>query len=197
MEKWYQNKWLWIPLTALVMFILGFGSGRYALPPKTVVTEKIVTVEKQVVVTQTKTDVKLVYVKDKTSKKTDQSVTTIVKNPDGSVVTTINKNIKTDQETRSSTDLSSKTDSGSSSTKEVKIVDNKKTVTTAQSGWIVQAGVGINIPTMFLGEKQIGIPGLKGLVVEAGVSRKVIGPLYMGLFGNTQGTLGLTLSGSF
>lgn len=202
----YKNPWFWgtAILCLLLGFAGGFGSGRYALPAQTIVTERVKEVEKQVVVTQTetkvKTEVKVVYVKDKSVQKDEHKVVTVIEDPNGKKTTTIvsDDRSKIDTQVKTGTDATSDVASNTSK-KEVDqktSESEKKAVTKNQVGWTVRAGVGVSIPTL-LGEKAVGVPGLRGFVVEAGVSRKVIGPFYMGLFGNTQGTLGLDLSGQF
>lgn len=197
---WYKNPWIWLPLVALLMFGAGFGSGRYALPAKVVTQEKVqvVTTEKVVVQTKVETQVKVVYVKDKTVAVDKHETKVETKNPDGTVVTKTETDTKSKTDEKTNTQTDSKTSVGVVKTDDL---SNKTTTVvtktvTNQPSWVIRAGVGIGIPT-FLGEKQLGVPGMKGFVVEAGVSRRVIGPFHIGLFGNTQGTVGLDLSGNF
>jgi hypothetical protein len=124
-------------------------------------------------------------------KKHEHVETTTTKAPDGTTTT------KTTDDTDTNTGTNETTNTDSTVTRtETKYVDRiveREKKVLQQPDWRAYVGAGVAIPT-FLGQQQIGVPGLQGFVIQAGVDRRIIGPFWMGLFGNTQGTLGLNLS---
>ncbi len=200
--------WNWIKshpivLAAVVgvgLFVAGYSTGRYALPAKVVITEKVheVIVEKQVVVIQTKTEIQVVKVHDA---QVDQKVHRVVAettNKDGSTTKTTTEDINIDSVVH---------DHDQTNSTEIKYVDRivekwqdkiveKVTTKLSQPDWSVYAGAGVSIPH-YLGAGDIGVPGLQGFVIQAGVDRRILGPFWMGLFGNTQGVVGLNLRFTF
>ncbi len=194
----YRNNKAWIiPIgVGVVMFAAGFSSGRFALPAKVVVTEKIKEVIKEVVVEKIKTEVKIVKVYVENKAERIHRVVTEEKRPDGTEIKTTNEDINTDTVVHENTN-----------TTEIKYVDRvveklvekmveKEKLVLNQPNWHVGAGVGVAIP-YYLGQGSPGVPGLEGVVISAQVERKIIGPFFLGLQGNTQGVVGLSLSGAF
>jgi hypothetical protein len=49
----------------------------------------------------------------------------------------------------------------------------------------------------FLGQGDVGMPGMQGAVVTAGADRRVVGPLWLGAWGTSQGAVGLDLAMSW
>ncbi len=188
-----DNKHLWIIVViAIALFGGGLATGRFMLPPKTVTTEKVHEV--------TKTDTKIVYqdrvqiVKVHDANTTQKIHRTIVEgiDPPGCKSKTTTEDINVDSVVHDNTN-----------TVDVKYVDRviekwqdriveKTTTVAARPNWILGAGVGFDF-TAIGGIGQHGIPGMKGFVVQADLDRRVIGPFYMGLFGNTAGVAGLDL----
>jgi len=191
-----SNKWVWVTLLVVGMFGGGYATGRYLAPPNTIVTEKIKEVEKVVLVEKLKTEVQVVkvYIKDQTEKIHRVVVEGI--DPPGCKSKTTTEDINIDSVVRENTNST-----------EIKYVDRvvekyidrivekeKQVLKTAD--WRVAGGVGVSIP-YFLGQASPGVPGLNGAVIQLELDRRVIGPFYLGLFGNTQGVVGLNLSGIF
>lgn len=201
MFKWLQNvvtfynkyrKWL-LPVLGVLIFIGGMFAGQRAMPEKVVFKE--IEIEKEVVkvVVQEVVVEKKVYIQAKKEKTRKETTTT--KTPDGTETT------KTVEETQTDTDTQ---ENQEKVTEKVvyqekiveKLVEKEKLVMAKVANWNISGGIGVSIPT-FLGKEAMGVPGLNGAVIQLEVDRRVIGPFSMGVFGNTQGTVGLTLSGQF
>ena len=186
LKKAVSNRYVQLVLVAVLLAGGGYAFGRYGQPAKVVEKEKIV----EKIVYQDKIVEKIVKVM--VQDKNKHTETTTHKFPDGTVVTKTTTDTKTDTKTN--------TDIDKTEEKVVykdRIVEKEKIVEAAKPGWRVGAGIGLSIPSTFLGEPQIGVPGLRGAVVEVGVDRRVFGPLWAGLHANTQGTVTLGLSGEF
>lgn len=188
----FKRKLLYV-VGAIALFCGGVATGRFGTPAK--VVEKIVYQDKVVekVVYQDKIVIQKVYVEKKATKKRTETTTT--EKPNGEKET---KTVTEEQE-----DTDTKTDEKSTQEKIVyvdrviqKLVEKTKLVEAKKLDWHISAGIGYAIPTV-LGQQQIGTPGLQGVVVNAEIDRRIVGPFYIGLWGNTQGTVGLSLSGSF
>lgn len=195
-QKWYQNKWLLVVLVAILAFAGGSATGFFGKPAE--IREKRVEVEKEklVYVEKTLSQEELNRLVDEAVKKKTHKTWVVTKKPDGTVVKTGTETTETD------------------STKKEVVVETKivyvdkfidrivekrvevEKIVKNQPNWLVHAGVGAAVPTL-LGKPELGVPGLRGAVIEAGVARKVVGPFYLGLYGNTQGTVGLNLTGAF
>jgi hypothetical protein len=187
------NKYAQLVLVGLVLAGGGYFVGRYAQPAKTITKEKTVTVEKERVVFQDRIVIKEVKVKDKKQNRHVETITE--KKPDGTVITKTVSDTKTDTKTNTNTDT---TEDKTKTVERVveKVVEKTKVVEAKKNDWIIHGGVGVSIPTL-MGSDQQGIPGLKGAVIQLGIDRRVVGPFYLGLFGDSQGVAGLRLSGVF
>lgn len=193
MKKILSNRYVQIVLIGLLLAGGGYAFGRYAQPAKVVEKTRVETKTVTQTVYQDKIIDHIVYVKEK--KEDKHTTTTTTKTPDGTVVT------KT--ETEDKIDTSAKIDHTKDENKVVtqivyqdKIVEKLKLVESKKLDWRLAAGAGVSIPT-FLGKQQIGIPGLSGAVIQVEVDRRIIGPVFLGLWGNSQGTTGLSLSAVF
>jgi hypothetical protein len=174
----------------------GFATGRWASPPTTIVTEKIKEVEKVVVVEHLVTEVKIVRVKDKAVAEKVHRVVVENTKPDGEKTKTVTEDINTDTVIHDNTNTNTVEYRDRVVEKFVdRIIEKEKRVLN-RPDWRVAAGVGVAIPT-FLGKEQVGVPGLQGAVIQLEVDRKILGPFFLGVWGNTQGTVGLNLSGVF
>ena len=187
-----HSRWL-LPVTVLLLILGAFGAGRLSAPSKVVEVEKIVEKVVEKVVVQEKVVEKIVYKEAKREKTRTETTTT--KSPDGTETT------RTTEETETHTDTHVDSDKTNEKIviveKEVeKIVEKEKLIESKKPGWRIGAGVGVSVPSL-LGHQQLGVPGLQGAVIQVEADRRVVGPFWMGVFANTQGTVGLTLSGSF
>lgn len=193
LKAFFGNRWVQLIGVALLLFAMGYGTGRFATPDK--VVEKVVYKDKVVekIVYQDKVVTKYVKVKDST--KATHTETTTEKKPDGTVVTKTTTDTKVDTKTDTKVDKDEEKVVYKDRVVE-KIVEKEKIVEAKKINWLIQAGAGVSIPTL-LGKQQYGIPGLRGAVIQAGVSRRVIGPLFIGVTGDSQGTVGLQLTGAF
>lgn len=179
-------------ILVVLAFALGFGTCIFAKPAKTIEKTKTVTTYQDKIVYQDRIVTKTVLVK--AEQKHEHTQTTETKKPDGTVVTqttvdtdtkdNVNKNVDTDA-THQQTE-----------TKYVTQIVEKEKLVLNQPNWHVFAGVGYAFATL-AGQSEIGVPGLKGLVIQAGVDRRIIGPVSIGLSLNTQGTGFVNLGGTF
>lgn len=180
----------------VLLFGLGYGFGRYALPAKVVITEKVHEVEKIKLVEHTKTDVQIVKIHDQ--EQAQKIHRTIVEgiDPPGCRAKTTTEDINVDTVVHDNTEKTKVQYVDRTVEKwQDKIVEKEKLVLN-QAGWMVHAGVGYSIPYA-LGQGSYGVPGLQGFVVQVGADRRIVGPIWFGVFGNTQGTLGVNLAGSW
>lgn len=193
-----SQPWLRNTLIVLLVLAVGYGAGRYTTPTKVVVQDHVVTVTKEVVVTQVKTQIQYVKVKDTSlDHKTHETVTETTK-PDGTKteVTTIDTDTTKNQHVDTSANKS--TQANSSDTKDSKTDSTHTQITTNdKEGWHLGVDLGLSLPHYLTGAPTIGIPSLNGAVIGVHAEHRVIGPLYIGLFANSQGTLGLSASGEF
>lgn len=190
MLQWLNNNKVKVlkVLAILLLLPIGITIGRYAWGPK--VNEKVV--EKEVVRTvyQDRIVEKVVY--KQVEKKKERTEITETHNPDGTkVVKTI-----TDTDTDTNTDINKDRHEEKVVTQVIEKVVEKEKIIKTLPDWRVGVGVGYAIPTA-LGQPEIGVPGLKGAVIQAELDRRIIGTFALGVFGNTQGVAGLTFSGQW
>lgn len=190
---WTNHKGVVIAIgVAILCLLLGYGSGRYVQPAKVVEKEKIVTQIQEKIVYQDRVVTQKVLVE--VEKKQQHTETTTTKKPDGEIVTTTKTDINTDERTK---DSESKTEEKVVyKDRVVQQVVEKEKIVTNQPDWRVAAGAGYSIPYA-LGADSPGVPGLQGFVINAEVDRRILGPVWLGVQGNTQGVVGLTISGVF
>jgi hypothetical protein len=187
-----RRPWLWAVVAALLLLLLGYGAGRYATPAKVV--------EKEVVKTQLQD--KIVY-KDRivtqkvlveVAKRDTHTVTATTKKPDGTVTTTVTRDDHVDEHKKDDTNTTE-----TASKVETKVITQtveKLKIVQSQASWRVSAGVGVSVPH-FLGQGDVGIPGMQGAVVTVGADRRIVGPLWLGVWGTTQGAVGADLAMSW
>jgi hypothetical protein len=199
--------WAWIKehkrtaveiLVAVLVFAAGADVGNHSQASKE--TDKTKVQEKQVTKQEVKqsTQVNATQQQDQKVQVHVHRVVVETKKPDGSQTKTITTDSGTDSETTEQ-----------KAVVKVQYVDRtvvqwkdrvvEKTVTKQvlkQPDWHVYAGLGLNL-THYLGQPDIGIPGLNGLVIQAGAERRILGPVWGGVFANTEGVVGLTVGGIF
>lgn len=188
-KDFFQNhRKLCLVLLAILLFVGGYGTAVTTRAAK-VVTKVVAKTDVQTVVKyQDRVVVKEVRVAAKQEHRHVETTTT--KKPDGTVVTATKTDVDTNTNTNQQTGVDARS-AGSTVQTVVKTVYKEKTVT-SQPNWAVHAGVGYALPALF-GQQQIGVPGMDGFVVQAGLDRRVAGPFWLGVFGSTQGTVGLSL----
>lgn len=191
-----HRHWIYLVLAAILLAGGGFAVGRYLTPPATITTEKVHEVTKDVVVTKTEIQIQKVYIHDSEKQEKIHRVVAETTATDGSKTKTTTEDIGVDTVVHDNTHDT-----------EVKYVDRvvekyvdriveKKTQVLKTNDWRIAAGAGIAIP-YFLGQGSPGIPGLQGAVINVEADRRIIGPFWMGLQGNSQGVVGLNLSAVF
>jgi uncharacterized protein HemX len=183
-------------LVALALGIGGFAVGRYTKAPVTITKTEV----KTQIQTQVKTEIqykdriveKKVYVE--VEKKDSHTSTTTTKKPDGTVVTTqtVDEHVDENTNVNTSKDAQHQQDTQQVATQTVVQTVVQTKLVLQQPDWSVYAGAGYSLPHVVSGTT-LGIPGLNGWVVQAGVDRRLAGPFWTGLFINTQGTVGLNL----
>lgn len=192
-------------LVALILVGGGFAAGRYAAPDRVVVTEKVrvVEVEKQVVVTQVKTEIERVYIKDE--KKATHTEETDVKHPDGTV------------EHKKTTDENAETVVHQQEVKFVdrwneRIVEKKvevfkdreKLIERSRPAWEIGAMGGVDLPSVFGARESKGFSILPNIgstnivpVFGLDLQRRVVGPIKAGIWGLSSGAAGIKVSIEF
>lgn len=194
LKKIFSNRWVRLITIGLVLLALGYALGRYAQPAKVVTKTQVVTKVQTQIVYQDRVITKVVKVKVKASDTHTETTTT--KAPDGTVVTKTDTDVKVNESTDTNTNQN-QTDTGTKNQTTTQVATQTKTVTNVKPGWRIGAGVGLSIPSVFQGKAELGLPGMKGSVVELSVERRIVGPLWFTLRGNTQGTATLGLGGEF
>lgn len=192
-EKWNNNKKYLLPIGVVLLIGSVFYAGYATKPAEVIEKEKVVEklVEK---IVERKVEVeKIVYRQAK--KENTKKETTTTKKPDGTEVTHTTEETNTDTDTNVTKEKVVYVDRIIEKMVE-KVVEKEKIIKAKQIDWRVAAGAGVSIPVL-LGEPQLGTPGLKGVVIQAEVDRRIIGPFWLGISGNTQGVVGLNLSGVF
>jgi hypothetical protein len=182
-----------VPVLGVALFVGGYFAGRVGNPEKIVIRDRIEEVIVEKVVWKENVVERRIYVEAKREKTRKETTTT--KAPDGTETT------KTVEETQTDTDKNENNEKVVEKIveKEVvveRVVEKEKLVFGKNGDWRVAAGLGVSIPTL-LGKPEMGIPGLQGAVIQLEIDRRVVGHFYMGLFGNSQGAAGLTISGVF
>lgn len=187
--KDHKNVFLMV-LVALLLLAGGYGAGRYAQPAKVITKTVIQTVTETKIQLQDHIVYQKVYVQQEQKKTHTETVVT--KKPDGETVTKTVEDTNTDTNTKTD-EKTNETKTAENDTKTQQTVTQVKITEYKKMDWRVGLGAGVNIPTL-LGHEELGIHGLKGAVIQAEVSRRLVGSLYLDLFGNTNGVVGLGLS---
>lgn len=175
-------------LGVLLVFAAGYGAAIMSRPAKVVEKTVVKTQVQTVVQYQDRVVTQKVYVQVQARHRHTETVTT--KRPDGTVVT----QTKTDSDVNTNTNVAQHADAQHAQTVVQRVVQTvyKEKLVLQQPNWSVYAGAGYALPTA-LGHPQLGVPGMDGFVVQAGIDRRIAGPFWLGLWGNTQGTIGLNL----
>ncbi len=194
-------------LGAVGLLAVGFGTGRYAAPDKIVYQEKIKEVEKVVYVSDTEKILNaLKTVQQQVAQQKDVKVKKVtVKKPDGTVTTTTETEdkSKTDTKTDTKTETQEKTKVTETLIKE-KIVEKEvtKIVERNRPDWRLQLQTGFDVAALAgRAEPYSLLPSssdlVRYMVLGVGVEHRLIGPVSAGVWANTHGMGGLTLSLEF
>jgi hypothetical protein len=187
------GKWGALALAGVLLFLAGLGTGRYGLPDKVLIQEKVKEVVQEKVVIQEKVRVEKIYLKDQ-KQKIHREITE-KKHPDGTQEKKVSEDINIDTVVRENQVEVKFVDRWQDRIVE-KIVEKEKLVLNKKAEWRLGADVGVSIPVLLGGQEQ-GIVGLRGAVVGVHAERRIIGPFWMGVWGNTQGTAGVKLDIEF
>jgi hypothetical protein len=187
----------------LALLLGGYAGGRYAAPDKVVVTEKIVTVHDVQIVKTVDTDAVIAALKEVQQQKDIHKTKVVVKKPDGTVTetTTTDDTSKTETETKvtDNTKTQVATTTNDHTATQVEIT---KTIERERPAWRLSLQPGLDYPYL-LGHTQAGynlLPSqdmLKYVVVGVAIEHRFVGPLSAGIWANTRGAGGLSLSLEF
>lgn len=195
MKEWFK-KWWPVGLAALLGLLVGTAGGFFGKPAEIREVTKTEYKDKLVYVEKTLTQDELNRLVDEAVKKRTHRTWVVTKTPDGTVTKTGTETTEVDA-TKKTVEVQIKTVYVDKFVyRDVLKTEYKEKIVKNQPNWLVTVGGGVNVP-FFLGKPEQGIPGLKGAVIEAGVSRRIVGPFYIGLFGSSSGNLGLNLTGAF
>jgi hypothetical protein len=174
-------------LTIILVAIVGvatFSAGRYSAPTK------VQTVEKQVVVTQEKVQIVQVEkasedkTKDQNSQKHVHRERTETTSPDGTKVVKVVTDVNVDK-TIKETDVKVVTVTNTVE-KQVEIekkVEVTKTIERARPDWFLSAKLGTNFSTL---KVSATAPYINPLLIGVDGNRRIIGPLFLGLWALTS-----------
>jgi hypothetical protein len=154
----------------IILLAASFMVGRYTTPTKTktVVEEKVV--EKEVV--------KFVEVQAKTEKKDVETVVIEIISPDGTIRKETKIVDKTVLEEQKKIDLNKQTD-------QTRISKREETTESSSSEWMVSLMVSAKENN--ISEQNFGVH----------VQRRIIGPFYLGVYGEQNKGVGLSIGGTF
>lgn len=169
----FINKNKWLILGAVLLFVLGLATGRYATPPDKIT--KIETVEIE----------KIVYVKEQ--EKTEQNKTykhTIEKTlPDGTVT---KETTETDEKNLFVKEKEQSQEERASSNTEEKLVG-----VTNKGRWLINGMIGADVSAGIEGQvKEILVYGIQ-------VDYRILGPIHVGAWGVTSKEVGLSVGLEF
>jgi hypothetical protein len=184
---------------AVVCLAGAYSAGRYAAPTKVVVTERVVTVEKQVVVTTVDTDRILNAMKDVKVQKDVHTVRVVEKEPDGTMKVTTTKDDKSKVDTDTKIQDQSHTTETKTETKTVyqdrevtKLVEHLRRPTwslAVQPGYEVGSVLGLGSQPYSL----LSALPVRHLMANVVVEHRLIGGLYVGAWASTHLDGGLSL----
>lgn len=186
----------------IVALVVGaYAFGRYAQPAKVVVTEKVVTVEHQVVVTNTveKAVVQVVRVKD--TQKDVHKVEVTETKADGTKVVTVTTDDKSKVQANTTKDATKDVTSQTKDKTLITQTDDKKTVITynkpswslmLQPGFEFGEALGLGNGTSYnLLSK--ALPMAPRMMVGIGVEHRFVGPLFVGVWASSRLDGGVSL----
>lgn len=181
-----------LAIMLLIVFILGAGTSFYLKPAQVIEKEKIVEKIKVQTQYQDKIVEKKVYVA--VEKKHETATTTTNTHPDGTSTTTTTTTTDTNTGVNETTDTTET--HALTVTKYVDRIVEKEKQVLRQPDWRVSVGVGYAFAGL-ASQPEIGLPSMHGVVVQAGADRRILGPVFLGVSLNTQGTAFVNLSASF
>ena len=203
-----RNKVIVCVIVGLLLLAGGYAGGRFAAPTKTVVTEKVVTVEHQVAVTTVDTDkvvnALLNAIKTVNKQNNIHVVRVTERDPNGVVKTTETVDNKTQTEATTQTQAatqnktqvlasSTKTDDKSSTTEITKTTERA-----SKPAWSFALQPGVDFAGVF-GHTTYNLipssvnPFFQHLVLGASIDHRLLGPISSGVWLNSQMSGGLVL----
>lgn len=195
-----KNTAILVSVVALLCLAGGFGAGRYAAPTKTVVTEKVVTVTTDKVVTTVDTDKILNALKTMNTQKDVHTVRIIEKAKDGSTKVTVTQDDKSKSEATSQ--VQDKTQTVQTKVEEHVVYKDREVTKTVErlsrAQWSLALQPGFEFGTALgLGGEPYNLLDrvlpIKHVMANLTIERRLLGPLYVGAWTNTHLDGGLSL----
>jgi hypothetical protein len=181
-----------VTLAALVLAGGGYATGRYVAPDKVVTKEKVVTQIQEKVVVQTKTEVQVVH--DVAIQKDVHIVRVETKAKDGTTTVT------TTEDDKSKTQAQTKANATNATQQVVtKIVYQDREVTKTVERLRPQWSVSLQ-PGFSLGTSQYNLLSalpVTHVMANVVVERRILGPVFMGVWGSSHADAGLSLRVEF
>jgi|ERR1700690_125895 len=182
-------------LIVAILFLfttLGYEYGKHGVPAKVVTVTKTVTVDHNVIHTVTQVEKQIVYVKAEA--KDVHRVITVDKKPTGEVVTTTtvqdNTKIATSDTVEKQTEQNKVEDHVIYKDREV----TKTVINNVRPNWLLGANGGYNFGN---GSSNL-IPGLPNkIVVGVSAAKRILGPIYGGVYLNSNEVAGINLNLEF
>lgn len=188
----FIKKYWWVGLIILLLMVGSSVSTWFAKPAEVKEVEKIVYKDK--IVVQEKIVKEYVKVIDEEALKRLRRTVVIIEKPDGTKIS--KEKFESDEATKTKTDEKAKEVVEKIVYVDREVIKTVEKTVKVQPNWNIGAGVGVNALTL-LGKGELGVPGLKGAVVQVEAGRRLVGPIWLNVFANTQGTAGIGLNGTF
>jgi hypothetical protein len=190
----------------LLLVLVGFGAGRYSTPDKVVTVDHTQELTKDFEQKTRETiaseyEVKLQQVKQQLlaeQKENSEVHTRIERKADGSVVITKDEKTRSDTKTDSRTDTTTNTQTDKKETEKVveyrdrevvKVVEHDKLVENAKPDWRIGVTAGVDVLDAWKGNL--------APVYGGSVARRVAGPIFLGVFGDSRGVAGVGIQLDF
>lgn len=182
-------------VAGLALFVVGYGTGRYAAPDKVVVTEKVREVKTEKTTESVDTAKILNILQAMNTQKDVKVVRVVEKAKDGSVKVTTTTEDKSKIEAKTEAQEKSKT-------VEVRTVEKlvyrdretTKTIERNRPSWSLAIQPGFAFGTALgLGDQPYNLIPIRHVVANVSIERRLIGPLSVGAWANTHLDGGLSL----
>jgi len=181
----------------LALFAGGYATGRWAAPDHVVYKDKIVTVDKEKLVSVVDTDKILNALKNVNTQKDVHTVRVVEKEPDGTTKVTVTQDDKS--KTESETKVQQKEQETKTVVQEKLVYQDRETtklVERSKPSWSFSLQPGFDFAGALGHSSSYSLlPTLPvaHLVLGASVEHRFLGPLFLGVWGNSSGMGGLSL----
>ncbi len=208
------KQYVGIAAAALVLFGAGVGAGRFGLPAKLELKEREIhhkvmetTINQKLdieALTKTIQDIVNKAVQDITKKNNVVRTREVIRTPDGGVVERETETDRTETASHTATETTSHT-ATETALKEalatnihlldenLKLHELVKTTTYNTQRWAFDAMLGYHLPSLWQNDPGFNIIPLRGVVAGLQVSRKLLGPLWGGVWVTSTGATGISV----